>query len=290
MPINVGFVSYERAREALSGSRFADLRSVAETGSTNADMRGILADRAAGNPGAGEGPVILIADHQSAGRGRLDREWHAPAGTSMLMSIGCSIEQVPPPRRTLLTMCLSLAVIEALSVTGLEAISIKWPNDIVLTDEDDPRSATPSPYGYRKIGGVLAEVAGQPGQGMFAVLGLGLNVNWDPMPEELAPTAISLSEVAGAPVDMEDLLVAVVTRFDVNFAQLEDPDWDIRGLLGPYASHCSTLGREVGVELVNDSVAGVAEGVAADGALEVRVDGELRRVTAGDVVHLRPTV
>src|SRR5690349_17796857 len=86
-------VSFHRAKSALLGTRFGDLRSVAETGSTNADMRTLLGS--AGLSGVGSpSPVVLVADHQTAGRGRLDRTWQAPPGASVLMSIGMPVEHL----------------------------------------------------------------------------------------------------------------------------------------------------------------------------------------------------
>src|SRR6187431_889363 len=84
-------VSFHRAKSALVGTRFSDLRSVVETGSTNADMRTMLAS--AGLAGVhSPSPIVLLADHQTAGRGRLDRTWQAPPGSSVLMSIGLPVE------------------------------------------------------------------------------------------------------------------------------------------------------------------------------------------------------
>lgn len=147
-------MSFERARESLSDTRFAELRSVDETGSTNADMRGLLGESTKRQP------IVLLADHQSAGRGRLDRGWEAPPGSSILMTIGLPMDDIPVESRTLLTMALSLAMNEAIRKAGIDAVSIKWPNDLVVTDE---ASGSSSSRGYRKVAGVLAEAVGLDG-------------------------------------------------------------------------------------------------------------------------------
>ena len=140
-----------------------EVRVVGETGSTNADLLALARD------GAPEG-IVLVADHQTAGRGRLDRRWEAPPGSSLLMSM-----LFRPPRSVthlnLVNAAAGIAASDACNeVAGFRPL-LKWPNDVVVDD--------------RKLAGILAEVVGQA-----VVVGIGLNVNWpSPLPPELADTA-----------------------------------------------------------------------------------------------------
>jgi BirA family transcriptional regulator, biotin operon repressor / biotin---[acetyl-CoA-carboxylase] ligase len=277
-------VSFPRAKAALLGTRFADLRSVPETGSTNADVRTLLGS--AGRSGiASPSPIVLLADHQTAGRGRLDRSWEAPAGASILMSIGLVVGELPAERRGLLTTCLALAVVDATAEAGLGQVRIKWPNDLVVEVPTD----APSGAGYRKLGGILAELHPVEGVGDCVVAGLGLNVNWPDVPAELAATATSLNRLAGHDLDREDLVIGILRSLDaVRLPQLETSA-PPTALAAAYRQHSATLDRRVRIELPDGELTGVATDVTADGALVVDDDrGERHTVTVGDVVHLRP--
>lgn len=268
-------MSFERARESLSDTRFAELRSVDETGSTNADMRGLLGESTKRQP------IVLLADHQSAGRGRLDRGWEAPPGSSILMTIGLPMDDIPVESRTLLTMALSLAMNEAIRKAGIDAVSIKWPNDLVVTDE---ASGNPSPRGYRKVAGVLAEAIGLDGVD-YAILGIGLNVNWDDMPGELAEVATSLSQIAGVPVDRDDLVGSSLRDLDSRWLPMLETD--PAGLVSAYLPQCSTIGRPVRIAIGDTTRSGTAVSVTETGALVLDENGDLIEMTAGDITHLR---
>ena len=151
---------------------------------------------------------------------------------------------------------------------------LKWPNDIVVGD--------------RKLGGLLAE-AELKGETVDAVVvGMGLNVNWDRPPPGLEDIAVAASEVAGRPVDREALLARFLDRFEEHYSALVEPGgW--RGTLLNYRRSSSTLGRDVRVELAGETFTGRAVEVTGEGHLLVKLaGGEVRRVPAGDVVHLRP--
>jgi BirA family transcriptional regulator, biotin operon repressor / biotin---[acetyl-CoA-carboxylase] ligase len=270
-------VSFERAKAAVAGTRFADLRWVAETGSTNADVSAAIAERAA--PGD---PIVLVADHQTAGRGRLQRSWEAPPGTSVLMTVALPVDDVPPRRRTLLTSALALAVTDVRAELG-----VKWPNDLVVPSPAG--LAVDDPVGYRKVGGILAEVHELVGAGAWALLGIGLNVNWPAIPADLEPSATSLNLVVGHEVDREDLVADVLVAFDGRWLPLVEHGDPGGELLAVYRERSATLGRTVRVELPDAELVGVATDVADDGALVVTDDeGVGHSVTAGDVVHVRP--
>jgi BirA family biotin operon repressor/biotin-[acetyl-CoA-carboxylase] ligase len=151
---------------------------------------------------------------------------------------------------------------------------LKWPNDIVVKD--------------RKLAGLLAE-AELKGEDVDAVVvGMGLNVNWDRPPPGLEDIAIAASEVVGHEVDREALLQHFLDRFAEHYSALVEPGgW--RGTLLNYRRSSSTLGKDVRVELPDETFTGKAVEVTGEGHLLVKTrSGEVRRVPAGDVVHLRP--
>ncbi len=268
-------MSFLRAKAALAGTRFSDLRRVERTGSTNADL---LAEAA-----RSAGECALIADVQDAGRGRLDRRWEAPVGASLLMSV-----LVRPPFPAggpqLLGIALGLAALDAVdALTGVD-VGLKWPNDVVTTGAAPAEDAPPAD---RKLGGLLAELAtDDSGVPSAAVLGIGLNVAWpDGFPDELSGTAASLDQL-GAHVDRVDLGVEILRQLDARGRLLGDGT--VREMLDDYRRRCVSLGRHVRVELRDDELLGSAVDVAADGSLLVRDPaGRIHTVRSGDVVHLR---
>ena len=246
-------------------------------------------------------PIVLLADHQTAGRGRLSRQWQAPAGSSLLMTIGLPLAQFPPEHLTLLTTCLALAVTDATRALGIEQVNIKWPNDLVCDSE--PVSETVNETGseasaigterapsYFKLGGILAELHQIPGVGECALLGLGLNVNWPELPPELVGIASSLNRIVGHEIDREQLLIELLTSLDATWLpELQNPTGDLSLLFRTYRERSATIGTRVRVELPQGELVGMATGIAADGALLLCDDsGHDHVVTVGDVVHLRP--
>jgi BirA family biotin operon repressor/biotin-[acetyl-CoA-carboxylase] ligase len=260
----------DRARSQLVGTRFADLRWVAETGSTNADL---LRDAAAGAP---EG-VVLVADHQTGGRGRLGRSWESPPGASLLVSVLLR-PRLEPAQAHLTTTAVGVSTATACEqVAGVE-VRLKWPNDLLVSVGDEER----------KVGGILAESIVEGGVLEAVVVGLGLNVNWtEAIPEELAGIATALNLVAGRELDREELLVALLRELDQWCSQLEhDEGRDL--LRATWLARSATVGREVRVELPDGSIEGRAVDVTADGHLLVMDrTGSTVEVAAGDVVHLR---
>jgi BirA family biotin operon repressor/biotin-[acetyl-CoA-carboxylase] ligase len=271
----------DRARAALAGSRFADVRWVASTGSTNADVLALARD------GAAEG-VVMVADHQTAGRGRYERPWVAPPGGSLLLSV-----LLRPPSRvaSAATMATAVALAEAVEeVTGV-APGLKWPNDLVV----------PGAGGERKLAGILAE-ADWPASATISagwrepleheravvVVGVGLNVSWpdDEAIRAVADTAVALNWVTSVPIDRVDLLVAFLRRLDRSYGQLVSGG--PQTAMDEWRRRSATLGRQVRVDLGPDDVEGTAVDVTAEGHLVVEALGGLRRTFAvGDVIHLR---
>ncbi|MCX7621066.1 MAG: biotin--[acetyl-CoA-carboxylase] ligase [Acidimicrobiales bacterium] len=261
----------EQLRAQLGSCRFSDLRWVPETGSTNED---VLALARAGEP---EG-IVVVADHQSAGRGRLGRSWEAPAGSSLLVSILCRPDLAPADAH-LVTSAAGVAAVEAVrQVTGV-VVRLKWPNDVVVERE----RAT------RKLGGILAESLLDGGRLGAVVVGIGINVNWpSEFPDELASIATALNHLTGVPVDRELLLVRFLQGFGHWYDQLGAPGGRAE-LVTRYREECQTLDHEVRVELAGESFSGRAVGLTEEGHLLVVPDGatDPRIIVAGDVVHLR---
>ena len=190
--------------------------------------------------------------------------------------MGLRVDDLDPARRPLLGTALALAVHEV-----RPELSVKWPNDLVVGADDG------DPLGYRKVGGLLAE-SHRLGEGDWVLLGIGLNVNWPEVPEELARVATSLDRVVGHEVDREELCAGVLRALDRRWLELVARP-DLTDLLTAYRSASATLGSRVRVELPGSELVGTATGITGLGALEVLDDrGERHVVSVGDVVHLRP--
>lgn len=256
---------------AVPGTRFAEIRWVAETGSTNRDLLELASE------GANEG-LVLVADHQTAGRGRLDRKWSAPPGSSLLVSALIK-PSLDPSDVFLVTVAAAVAAAEACEAVAGVRPGIKWPNDLVIADG--------GPFEGRKLSGILAESIVGEGRVSAVVLGMGLNVNWpDDLPEELASIAVSLAQLTQVHVDREELLVAWLGCFDRWLTRIET-DAGRAELMEVLRSRSATLGRSVRVEMADRIVTGVAEQITGAGHLLVRSEetGELVEITVGDVVH-----
>lgn len=252
------------AERILAGLRTAfvgrNLLYLLETGSTNDEARRLA------EAGAPDG-TLVIADYQTAGRGRLNRRWEAPPGCCLLLSLifRPNLAQQQAQR---LTMICGLAVVEAIeSETGLQA-GLKWPNDVVLNGA--------------KVAGILTEVGLSGERLVQAVVGIGLNVNLDPaqLPGDLLTPVGSLSQALGRPVDRLSLLWALLSAVERRYLALQaggSPHLE-------WLSRLTMLGKPVTVSGAGTSRYGVAEGVNADGGLLLRLaDDSLETVWAGDV-------
>lgn len=219
---------------------------VAETGSTNADL---LAAADAGAPDRS----VLVAAHQTAGRGRLDRRWEAPPGANLLVSL---LFRRVPDHVHQLTQRVALAAAAAAAQTAGVQAELKWPNDLLVDGA--------------KLAGVLAQSAGTPGSsGFVVVVGIGINVGWAPEGAARLGDGVHPLEVLAA-------LLAAYDQLPVDITPL-------------YRERLATLGREVRVERAGAALEGRAIDVEADGRLVVLDDCAVsHRVDTGDVVHLRP--
>ena len=242
----------ERVRASLAAeTRFGDIRLLDETASTNDDAVALA------TAGAPEG-LVIGTDHQTAGRGRLDRTWEARPGDGLLVSVLLRPLGLPAERRALAASAVALAARAACQDAADVVTEIKWPNDLLAGDG-------------RKLAGILAaDVSGA------VVIGMGLNVHGAP------PAAAFLDELAGRRVDRAQLLERWLRTLDGLLA-----DWDL--VAQRYRRECGTVGREVSVELAGGVVlTGTAEGVDDMGLLVLRLDdGTVRHLAVGDVTHLR---
>jgi BirA family biotin operon repressor/biotin-[acetyl-CoA-carboxylase] ligase len=265
-------------RRALVGYErpWRELRVVESTASTNADL---VAAAEAGEPAG----LVLVAELQTAGRGRLDRSWTAPPRSGLTFSVLLR-PAVPPRALGWLPLLAGLAAAEALGRLAELDVRLKWPNDLVVDD--------------RKLAGVLAErVAGVVSEGDdrredlertigAVVVGIGLNVST--LATELpVATATSLAIEGAACTDRDPLLRAILRRLAERVSMWDGPYGD-RGLADDYRARCATIGRAVRAELPAGAVIeGLAEDVDDDGRLLIRTSTGLETVGAGDVVHLR---
>jgi BirA family biotin operon repressor/biotin-[acetyl-CoA-carboxylase] ligase len=252
-------------RKALlvPGGLWREVTVLPETGSTNADLA-----KVAGEP---EG-LVLVAEAQNAGRGRMDRRWTAPPRSGISVSVTLAPGEVPVARWGWLPLLAGVAAASAVSrVTGVD-VRLKWPNDLLV--------------GERKLAGILAERAGAG-----VVLGIGLNVTL--RHEELpVPTATSLLLSGAEVTDRDPILRALLRELEDWYTRwrLAGGDAHASGLHAAYTESCATLGRRVRVELpAGPALEGPATAIDDDGRLIVTGPNGPTPVGAGDVVHVRPT-
>ena len=247
-------------------------------GSTN-DEAGRLASL-----GAPEG-TLVIADTQTAGRGRNGRTWHSPPGAGVYVSIVCRPEASRREDRAastsarLITLAAGVGVAEGIrAATGLP-VEIKWPNDIVVAQGRGPRAADRR---WRKVAGILAEASATADGIQHVVIGVGINVGAASFPGELAALATSLETEAGRPLDRGVVLVESLAAFWKRYGDLESGRE--KPLLARWRELSpSATGARVAVLRDGERIEGVTDGIEDGGALRVRLASRIERVTAGDV-------
>jgi BirA family biotin operon repressor/biotin-[acetyl-CoA-carboxylase] ligase len=233
-------------------------------------------DRARELATEGERDVAVLADRQTGGRGRRGREWSSPSG-GVWMSLVLRPD-VPPARASLLTLAAAVAVTDAAREAGVDA-AIKWPNDVIVPRDETDESAqgdTPS-RGGDKLAGILTEMEGEASKVSWLVVGMGVNVNVDP--SDLAGESTSVRAEAGA-VERRVFVQRILERFD---ALRGDPD----ATLDAWRTHAATLGEHVRVETQHGDVVGTAVDVTAHGALVIDTDDGEKVVHTGECQHLR---
>ena len=256
-------------RRDLVGPRRAlrRLEVVESTGSTNADL---LARHSAGEDIAG---LVLIAEHQSAGRGRQGRSWSAPARSQIALSIGVDAGGLQPAAWGWLPLLTGVAVVDAVrATTGLQP-GLKWPNDIQVGDG--------------KLGGILAEMAAP-----VIVVGLGLNVTLTaPELNAAAPGAspTSLLMLGSTMLDRSALLGSILAELTERIDRWKTLGGPDPSLIGDYRQRSLTLGTRVRALMPGDrEIIGTATDIGDLGELVIDTGSQTVAVTAGDITHLRP--
>ncbi len=256
-------------RALVDGGLWRAVRVVEETGSTNADV----AELARSDEPEG---LVLVAEYQTAGRGRLGRTWTAPPRSGLSFSILLRPDDVPAPAWTLLPLLVGVAVAKAVAAVAAVPpdvpVGLKWPNDLLVGD--------------RKLAGILAErVDSAAGQAVVVGIGLNVSLREDELP---LPTATSLAIAGAGSADRDTVLRAVLRAVAHSYAAWRAAGGDSTRVLAAYRELCVTLGRDVRVELGGDQiVSGRAVEIGPDGSLIVETSAGRRSVSAGDVVHVR---
>ena len=230
-----------------------------ETDSTNLWIKRLAKE------GASEG-TLALAEFQSAGRGRLGRSWEVPEGTSVMMSILLRPKFEPQYAPTL-TLVMGMAVAKAVKNLGFD-VSIKWPNDVVVS--------------HKKICGILTEMGVRDGKIDYAVIGVGINVNIREFPEEMADKATSLYLESGKEFDRSQIPGLVMEAFEEYYEKFA-ATCDLSGLKEEYESILANYNQPVRV-LAKEPYEGVARGITDGGELLVeKTDGTIVAVSAGEV-------
>ena len=237
-----------------------DIRVFEETTSTNDVMEKLARD------GVKEG-VVVFAESQTKGRGRLGRKWLSPTRQGLWLSVLLRPE-LRPQETTQLTVASATALRRAIkTVTGLTA-DIKWPNDVLL--------------GGKKVVGILTEMSAEVDRVRHVILGIGVDVNQEDFPPELRKLATSLKVETGVAISRAELATEILRELDFDydrigggkFAQVAD-EWE---------ASCATIGKNVSVQMGTRLIRGYAEALDDDGALLVRTEhGHLERIIGGDV-------
>jgi BirA family biotin operon repressor/biotin-[acetyl-CoA-carboxylase] ligase len=212
---------------------------------------------------------LVVAEAQTAGRGRRGRAWHSPAGSGIYASLVLR-PTLAPEHAPLLTLAASVAIAEALCARANVATVIKWPNDVLV--------------GTRKIAGILTEMVAEPERMDFAVVGFGINVNLaaSAVPAELRAVATSLRIETGRTFRRAELLADCLKRLGDLCAELEAGRFD--AVLAPWRARSNFIGRRVRVETLRETRVGLASDVGPDGSLVLETaDGVRHSVLSGDV-------
>lgn len=233
-----------------------------ETGSTNLDAK-VLAESGE-NSGA-----LVVADMQTAGRGRRGRGWVSPAGKDIYMTLMLR-PQCRPENASALTLVMALAVLEAIQEIIPQSCGIKWPNDIVINN--------------KKVCGILTEMSAELDGIHYVVIGVGINVNQTQLAEDIRDKATSLYLESGEQINRSRLVARVMHYFEEEYALFEH-NWDLTNLAEKYNGFLVNRDREVRVLDPQGEYNGIARGINEKGELIVErtSDGQIMHVYAGEV-------
>ena len=239
-----------------------DIRVFEQTTSTNDVIEKLARDDVK------EG-IVVFAESQTKGRGRLGRAWLSPARQGLWFSVLLRPD-LRPPETTRLTVASAAALRRAIqSETGL-APEIKWPNDILIRG--------------KKVAGILTELSAELDRVKHVILGIGVDVNLgaNEFPAELRKTATSLRIEAGQIISRPELATAILRELDHDYARVGDNLF--AEVADEWEAHCTTIGRAVTIQVGDRKIHGCAESLGEDGALRLRTEhGHLERITGGDV-------
>ena len=255
-------IPLKKIEEALNGTRFKEFIHIEETGSTNTD----LVSRVSKAPGN----LVLVADHQTAGKGRLGRTWESPDKLNLL----CSFLLTPKwskDKNPLVTSSLAVGTVKYLSTVGISSL-IKWPNDIVVPESKD-----------KKISGILAEQV--DGEIERIIIGIGVNVSWPSSSNEGPADAISL-KMLGASIDRWTVLIGIIESFEKQLNMLEESSGSAN-LRREHIALSATIGNEVRIETANNRIVGLAKDITEQGFLIVDDGQQDLEISVGDVANLR---
>lgn len=237
-----------------------DIQVFQQTSSTNDVAEKLARD------GVAEG-VVVFAESQTKGRGRLGRKWISPAGQGLWFSVLLR-PRLPPASVTQLTIAAATAVARGIRTQTELAPQIKWPNDILIRG--------------KKVAGILTELSAELDQVRYVVIGIGVDVNVNEFPAELNGVATSLAIEAGRHLVRAEIAAAILQELDADYARIKRGDF--AALAEEWEQHCLTLGRRVQIHIGERTVRGRAESLDNDGALLVRTEhGHLERIVGGDV-------
>jgi BirA family biotin operon repressor/biotin-[acetyl-CoA-carboxylase] ligase len=239
-----------------------DIRVFESTTSTNDVIEKLAHD------GVKEG-IVVFAELQTRGRGRLGRKWMSPGGKGLWFSVLLRPE-LAPQAITQLTVASATALRRAIeSQTGLKP-EIKWPNDLLLSG--------------KKVSGILTELSAELDRVKYVILGIGVDVNLNAgdFPSELRNAATSLKVELGKSLSRAELAVEILRELDADYARVAGGSF--AAVADEWEGHCTTIGREVAIRTGDRQVRGRAESLGEDGALLLRTEhGHLERVVGGDV-------
>lgn len=208
---------------------------------------------------------VFIAEHQSAGKGRLGREWDSEKGCGIYMSVLLK-PNIPPENAPLITLIAGLSVCRILRTRNFDA-AIKWPNDIVING--------------KKVCGILTEMSAEKDKINYIVCGIGVNVNNPDFDDVLKVKATSLFIESNTVQCRENIFREILREFEKYYMLFSENG--IEPFLSEYKKHCITLNKQISITSENQILHAVAVDIDTDGALIAECDGEYRKISAGEV-------
>ncbi len=222
-----------------------------------------------GDEGFPEGTVV-VADEQTAGRGRFGRKWDSEPMSNLLFSVLLRPSFLERDEIFVLTFCAAVAVADALEEVARVKPELKWPNDILLDG--------------KKVCGILLETNFEGDALRYVVIGIGINVNQKIYPPQIADKAVSVATVAGKEFDREEVLSAILARLASWYDILRRRDF--YRIMKSWRDRSRIAGRKVKIDLAGKIYEGTCEEIADDGAIKIRTREGTKKFTAGEITML----